>query len=269
MDHLNKLYQRASLEARTDHANQSIFGTHLGRFIEGLQEFTGGIMGNGIFGFNGKLERVRSKEDYMALRNTTVYRPIHLNPRTPMVDFIGIVKANFEAQQDISTRIFAPWRGILSNFLTNPGELEKIYDVKDLTKGKLFKLSPLSDMEKDLKKAYNPSKSQPTDAFGKLYRNAGEWTTTCNIMVKLNEEAIRLNFADLIEQAEEINKLASRLADNIFNNPDEYVVSPSVMELLTEGSYIIGKELEFLGATGSMMDSISGAIASTVDVLKK
>jgi len=266
---LNQLYQRASLEARTDSKDQSVFGAHLGRFIKGLTEFTDGLTGNGVFGFNPDLKRVSSKEDYMAVRNKNVYRPIHLKSGTSMVDFVELIKSNFEAQEDLEKRVLAPWRGILANFLTNPGELGKIYDIKELTKGKLFKLSPLEDMEKDLKKVYNPNSSQPTEMFGKLYRNAAEWKDTCNITAKLNERAVALNFASLIEQATELNEMASRLADNIFNNPEEYATSKSAMQLLTEGSYIIGKELEFLGATGSMLDAISGAVASTTDVLKK
>jgi len=269
VDHLINLYQRASLEARADVEDQTIFGTHLGRFIDGLKEYTTGMVGNGIFSFNGQLQKVRSKEDYMAIRSKTVYRPIHLNSKATMAELVELVKENFEAQQDIEKRIFGPWRAILANFLTNPSALQAIYDVKELHKGKLFKLTPLDSMEKKLKKIYNPTKSQPTDSFGNLYRNSNEWTDTCRTMVKLNEEAIKFNFADIISQAEEINELASKLADNIFNNPDDYQVSNSAMDLLTEGSYLIGKELEFLGATGSMMDSISGAIASTADVLKK
>tara|TARA_B100001057_G_scaffold463613_1_gene517980 strand:- start:199694 stop:200503 length:810 start_codon:yes stop_codon:yes gene_type:complete len=269
VDHLTKLYQRASLEARTDATDQTVFGVQFVRFIEGIKDFTNGMVGNGVFGFTGQVERVRSKEDYMAVRNTTVYRPLHLAARTTMLQLAEVIEENFKLQKDIESRVFAPWRAVLANFLTNPSELKKLYDVDELKKGKLIDFVDIADIHKDVKKVYSPSNSQATDTFGNLYRNYKEWEETCKIVAKLNEEAIRLNFEGIVRQAEELNEMAGRLADHISESPEEYEISKSAQQLLAEASYMVGRELEYLGSTGAMLDSISGAIASTADILKK
>lgn len=269
MDHLLQLYTRASLEARASGGDQTVFGTNFGRFMTGLKEYTSGMVGNNVFGFNNKVSKVRTKEDYMAVRNATVYRPLHLAARTTMLQLTEVIEANFKAQQDIEKRVFAPWRALLANFLTNPDSLSKLYNVDDLKEGKMIAFVDIEEIHKDVKKVYSPSKTQATDKFGTLYRNSNEWVEVCKKITNLNEEAVRLNFENIVKQAEELNEMAGRLADYIAERPDEYKPSSSTMQILAEGSYMIGRELEYLGATGSMLDAISGAIASTADELKK
>lgn len=269
MDHLNQLFQRVSLEARVSEANHGSFGTHFGKLVEGLTDHATGMMGNNIFSFNPDLGKVSSNGEYMAVRTVTVYRPIHLRKKVSMLDFAEAVKEVIEAQEDIESRVLAPWRAILSNFLTNSQELQRIYDVKDLRNGKLMKFTDLDSLEKKLKKVYDAGSNQATDSFGDLYGNHKEWKETAKITAELNEQTAKMGFKSIIGQIEELHGMAGRLAEYVKSGDERYKASPTALELLTEGSFAVGKELEFLGASGALLNALSGSIASTLDVLKK
>lgn len=269
MDHLNQLFQRVSLEARVSDNNQVTFGSHFGKLVDGLTNHATGMLGNNIFSFNGDLGKVSSKGEYMAIRTVTVYRPIHLRKKTSMLDFAEAVKEVIEAQEDIESRVLAPWRAILSNFLTNPTELQRIYDTKDLKNGKLMKFTDLEALEKKLKKVYDASSNQVTDSFGDLYGNHSEWKETTKITAALNEQTARMGFKSIVGQIEELHAMAGRLAGYIASDDERYKASPTALQLLNQGSFSVGKELEFLGASGAMLQALSGAIASTLEALKK
>lgn len=269
VDKINQLYQRVSLEARADTNDQSIFGTQFGRLVEGLKNHATGLVGNNVFGFNSNLGNINTNEDYMNIRNVSVYRPMHLAARAKMIDYVKAVKANFEAQRDIEVRILAPWRGMLANFLTNPNTLSNIYDPADLKNGKLIKFTDLDKLKANLKKVHTASKTQPTETFGNLYSNVKEWGEVTKTTGKLNEEVVRLNFEGIVRQIDELYDMAGRLAENIGSGDERYQSSKSALALLADASFMVAQELEFLGATGTMLDSLSGSIASTVEVLKK
>lgn len=258
-----------SLEARADVSDYNIFGTQFSRFIEGLKNHSVGIVGNNIFGFNSSLSIVKTKEDFMSIRHKTVYRPLNLASKSKMLDFTKVVKDNFDAQSDIETRVLAPWRGILANFLTNPETLNMLYNVKDLDNGKLIKFTDVAKLNKAVKKVFTASNTQPTAAFGDLYGNVKEWTEVTKTTAQLNEDVVSLDFNGIVSQINELYEMADRLAGYIGSGDERYTASRSALELLTEASYKVGQELEFLGATGTMLDTLSGAIASTIEVLKK
>lgn len=258
-----------SLEARADVSDHSIFGTQFAKLIEGLKNHSKGIVGNNIFSFNTDIGKVSTKEDYMAIRNKPVYRPIHLSSKAKMIDYVKVVEDNFEAQQDIEKRVLSPWHGILANFLTNPETLSKLYNVKDLENGKLIKFTDVEKLTKSVSRVHSSEVAQPTADFGDLYSNAKEWSEVYKTTGILNEEVLRLNFSSIISQINKLYEMADKLAGYIASDDNRYTASGSALELLTEASFLVGKELELLGATGSMLDSLSGAIASTVEILKK
>lgn len=212
-----------------------------------------------------KLNQEIKTRNYTDIQKVTVYIPVGMS--APWIEYLDHLSAAVDICSNVKNEVLDPAATYVAYLLSEPERLANALDSQHANKVS-FHTTEIEAVKKGIASCFESKSEEPMTHYGRVFLRNQEFEQVTQDIRVIVDKMSKVNTGDLVEAADNMGKNLDKLYLRMRSNPEEYRLSNTTANEMSELIYNTAKELEFVAAVAIMVQVAEKAISDTTDKLK-